>query len=521
MGQFANIINSIIEATVSVGRLEDFLGGDELDLNARTVIVPNEDPQGEPRIGNTVITIKNGEFRWLPNSIKPILQDIDLEVTKGELLAVTGRVASGKSSLLAALLGEMTRSDGSVTIRGDIAYFSQNSWILSANVKDNIVFGHRFDPVFYDKVLDACALRADLAVLPRGHMTEVGEKGMSLSGGQKARIALARACYARADVYLLDDPLSAVDAHVGRHIFDHVIGPNGLLKNKARIFCTNAVQFLPHADQIVMLRRGIILERGTYAEAMVNSTSELYKLITGPGKQTAEENESGLATPAIAETETELGKDDSASVEDSESMQSRGAIRRMSTSTLRRASSVSDRQAKRAALRDLRESSKPKEHSEKGAVKNDVYRQYIFAASKVGVALFLLFISLGQGSSILASYVLRLWARKNSETGETSQIGLYLVAYGIIGISSSVLSLGSQMWVNILEEALSNATAKLSASRRVAPDEVVRFLADGERPTNSSVVGYLWTRYGDGSRHCWSTRCSTSRNVFHDDNLFA
>lgn len=445
MGQFANIINSIIEATVSVGRLEDFLGGDELDLNARTVIVPNEDPQGEPRIGNTVITIKNGEFRWLPNSIKPILQDIDLEVTKGELLAVTGRVASGKSSLLAALLGEMTRSDGSVTIRGDIAYFSQNSWILSANVKDNIVFGHRFDPVFYDKVLDACALRADLAVLPRGHMTEVGEKGMSLSGGQKARIALARACYARADVYLLDDPLSAVDAHVGRHIFDHVIGPNGLLKNKARIFCTNAVQFLPHADQIVMLRRGIILERGTYAEAMVNSTSELYKLITGPGKQTAEENESGLATPAIAETETELGKDDSASVEDSESMQSRGAIRRMSTSTLRRASSVSDRQAKRAALRDLRESSKPKEHSEKGAVKNDVYRQYIFAASKVGVALFLLFISLGQGSSILASYVLRLWARKNSETSETSQIGLYLVAYGIIGISSSVLSLGSQM----------------------------------------------------------------------------
>jgi ABC-type multidrug transport system fused ATPase/permease subunit len=446
MAVFSNIINSIIEAIVSVGRLESFLAGDELDPDARKVILPKDDPQGEARHGDTVVSIKNGEFRWLPTSAEPILQDIDLEVTKGELLAVIGRVGDGKSSLLGAMLGEMTRSDGSVTIRGDIAYYSQTTWILSATVKDNIVFGHRFDPVFYDKVLDACALRADLAVLPQGHMTEVGVKGVSLSGGQKARICLARACYARADIYLLDDPLSAVDAHVGRHIFDHVIGPNGLLKNKARILCTNAVNFLPHTDQIIMLRRGIILERGTYADAMSNSSSELYKLITGLGKQTTKENGSGSATPTIAETETDDEvEDESESVDDSESLKKRKAIRRLSTATMRRASSVSIRQAKREALRDLRESAKPKEHSEKGSVKRDVYKRYIAAASRVGVFLFLLFMSLGQASSILSNYVLRFWARKNGEEGETSQISSYLLAYGVIGVSSSFFSVGSQM----------------------------------------------------------------------------
>jgi ABC-type multidrug transport system fused ATPase/permease subunit len=445
MAVFANIINSVIEAVVSVGRLEDFLSGEELDSNARQVMLPSEDPQSEPRQGDTVVSIKNGEFRWLANSIEPILQDVDLEVTKGELLAVIGRVGDGKSSLLAAMLGEMTRSDGSVTIRGDVAYFSQNAWILSATVKDNIVFGHRFDPVFYDKVLDACALRADLAVLPQGHMTEVGEKGVSLSGGQKARICLARACYARADIYLLDDPLSAVDAHVGRHIFDHVIGPNGLLKNKARILCTNAVHFLPQTDQVIMLRRGIILERGTYADAMTDSSSELYKLITGLGKQSVKESSSGSATPTITQSESDIEDDISESVDDSESIKKRKAIRRLSTATMRRASSVSIGQAKKDALRDLRESAKPKEHSEKGSVKRDVYRRYIAAASRVGVALFFILMVLGQGSSILSNYVLRFWARKNGEAGETAQIGLYLFAFGVIGVSSSIFSVASQM----------------------------------------------------------------------------
>lgn len=443
MAVFANIINSIIEAVVSIGRLEDFLTGEELDPDAREVIF---DPAVEPEVGDELVTIKNGEFRWIKDSPEPTLQDIGLSVKKGELMAVIGRVGDGKSSLLSAILGEMTRSDGKVTIRGDIAYFSQNSWILSATVKDNITFGHRFDPVFYDQVLDACALRADLAVLPQGHMTEVGEKGVSLSGGQKARICLARACYARADIYLLDDPLSAVDAHVGRHIFDRVIGPNGMLKNKARILCTNAVTFLPHTDQIVMVRRGIVLERGHYNTTMSNPNSELYKLITGLGKQSNKsgENSNGTATPTAVDQES----DHEASVIDEPEALEKVALRRRK-SNMRRASSVSIKQAKRDALRDLRESSKPKEHSEKGNVKREVYRKYIAAASRAGVFVFLLFVAIGQGGSILANYVLRWWANENSATGNNEKVSLYLGAYFVIGLAGVLFSVGAVITIKL------------------------------------------------------------------------
>ena len=468
MAVFSQIINSIIEATVSVSRLEDFLAAAELDPNARTVIHPNEDPKGAARAGEVVVEIKNGEFKWQAETVEPILQDIDLLVTKGELLAIVGRVGDGKTSLLGAMLGEMTRTEGSVTVRGDVAYFSQNSWILSATVKDNIIFGHRFDPVFYDQVLDACALRSDLAVLPQGHMTEVGEKGVSLSGGQKARICLARACYARADIYLLDDPLSAVDAHVGRHIFDNVIGPNGILKNKARILCTNAVNVLPEADNIVMVRRGIIVERSTYDNAMADTSSELYKLITGLGKQSAKgsDDSDGSSTPTVVEGETGEGDDfsegEAESIDDAESMHKQQLVRRISTATMRRASSVSIRQAKRDAIRDLRESAKPKEHSEKGNVKRDVYLSYIAAASRIGVFIFLLAMCLGQGASIMANYVLRFWARRNSQTGESSDVGKYLLAYGVVGISASVLNVTSNMVLKLY--------CSLRSSRRLHDD---------------------------------------------------
>ena len=148
-----------------------------------------------------------------------------------------GKVASGKSSLLSAILGEMQKfkNEELININGKIAYVSQQAWIQNDSVKNNILFNSKNDEGFYNEVIKACCLQTDLEMMPAGDETEIGEKGINLSGGQKQRVNLARAVYSNTDVYLLDDPLSAVDANVGKSIFDLVIGPNGILKNKVKL----------------------------------------------------------------------------------------------------------------------------------------------------------------------------------------------------------------------------------------------------------------------------------------------
>ncbi len=138
--------------------------------------------------------------------------------------------------MISAILGEMNKLGGKYYINGSVSYAAQQAWIQNATLKDNILFGNQLDDKKYEKVIDACALVTDLNILPAGDRTEIGEKGINLSGGQKQRISLARAVYNDSDIYLLDDPLSAVDAHVGKHIFDNVIGPNGILYNKVLVY---------------------------------------------------------------------------------------------------------------------------------------------------------------------------------------------------------------------------------------------------------------------------------------------
>ncbi len=139
--------------------------------------------------------------------------------------------------MLNALIGDMNKHEGSLIVDDcKIALSPQYAWIQNATIKDNILFGNEYNEIFYNEVLDACALRDDLNILPAGDLTEIGEKGINLSGGQRQRISLARCVYSRAEIYLLDDTLSAVDSHVAKHIFDHVIGPNGMLKNRVITF---------------------------------------------------------------------------------------------------------------------------------------------------------------------------------------------------------------------------------------------------------------------------------------------
>ncbi|CAM4856859.1 unnamed protein product [Rotaria socialis] len=261
---FPTIINSIIEANVSNKRIQKFLNNEEIDEAA--VIKTAIDSE------HNIIKIENGSFQWSnATNASVILTNINFKVRQGSLVAIVGSVSAGKSSILAAVLGEMCKINGQVTISGTIAYVPQTAWIFNATLKQNILFGKDYDEKLYNEIIDACELRSDFEHLPERDEIEIGEKGINLSGGQKQRVALARALYSDADIYLLDDPLSAVDAHVGAHIFKYVIGPNGLLKNKTRILVTHGVSYLHKCDKIVVVASGEITDHGSYDELMKKS----------------------------------------------------------------------------------------------------------------------------------------------------------------------------------------------------------------------------------------------------------
>lgn len=212
------------------------------------------------------LIIENGSFSW--GDEESTLKNINIEVKKNTLCAIVGTVGSGKSSILQSFLGEMDKISGTVNTVGSIAYVPQQAWIQNATFRENILFGKPYDRRRYNRVINACALKPDIEILSAGDLTEIGEKGINLSGGQKQRISLARAVYNNADIYLLDDPLSAVDSHVGKHIFEEVIGPGGMLANKTRILVTHGITFLPQTDNIYVMKLGEISENGTYQELL-------------------------------------------------------------------------------------------------------------------------------------------------------------------------------------------------------------------------------------------------------------
>lgn len=194
------------------------------------------------------------------------LENINISIGRNELIAVVGGVASGKSSLLAALAGDMRRTKGELKLGASRAFCPQYAWIQNATVKENVIFGKEFKREWYAKVIEACALGPDLEMLPHGDNTEIGERGITVSGGQKQRLNIARAVYFDADIVLLDDPLSAVDAHVGRHLFDNAIC--GLLKDKCRILATHQLHVLSRCDRIIWMEDGHIQAFDSYKNLM-------------------------------------------------------------------------------------------------------------------------------------------------------------------------------------------------------------------------------------------------------------
>jgi len=292
LNSFPWVINGILEAQVSARRLRRYLSCAEIDptwtkslfsstaetQNNATTLVPGTldvtIPNGDDGVfvdedciihktqqrHPMAVVVQSADFTWLNTPEKndtPTLTDISISIPRGSLVAVLGKVGSGKSSLLAALLGEMHRLNGELHIDGDLALVAQTPWIQAATLRDNVLFGSDFDDQRYEEVIKACALDVDIQGMQGNDLAEIGEQGLNLSGGQRARLALARALYQDSDIYLLDDPLSSVDAHVGKWLLQHVICGK-LLSHKTRILCTYNNEAISFANLVLVLENGHI-----------------------------------------------------------------------------------------------------------------------------------------------------------------------------------------------------------------------------------------------------------------------
>ncbi|KPM09730.1 ABC transporter-like protein 15 [Sarcoptes scabiei] len=257
-------------ALVSIDRLNQFLQCSEVEnLLENPGRFPSKiEREQSNTFDKTHLKISNGNFAWNKDDPIPTLSDINIVIESRRLVGIVGGVGSGKSSLMSAILGEMEKLSGKVDIRGRIAYVPQEAWILNDTIRENILLNKKYDAKKYKKVLEACSLEVDLTMFAAGDMTEVGEKGINLSGGQKQRISLARAIYSNSDIYLLDNPLSALDAHVSKHIFDNVIGPKGCLRNKTRVLVTSKLSLLPMMDHIIYMSRGEIKDNGKFDDLL-------------------------------------------------------------------------------------------------------------------------------------------------------------------------------------------------------------------------------------------------------------
>ncbi|KAF9586641.1 Multidrug resistance-associated protein 1 [Lunasporangiospora selenospora] len=321
----AHVTSELMSVIVATKRIQRFLMAEEVDdtdIERTTGLLESVDSDEKRHYSNVVMDVRDGIFAWekegpevetekqrktrekkemkkrkedikqakaegkpvpeLPvpaeKNYGPTLKNINISVERASLTTIVGRVGQGKTSFLNALIGEMYKRQGTVQVKGTIAYVPQQAWIINATLKDNILFGKDYDQEQYDRIVFASGLEPDLKMLPAGDQTEIGERGINLSGGQKQRVSLARAAYQDADIYLLDDPLSAVDAHVDQHLWQNLIGPNGMLKDKTRLLVTHGIHHLSEVDQIVMIKDGEISETGRYQELM-EAKKAFYQLI--------------------------------------------------------------------------------------------------------------------------------------------------------------------------------------------------------------------------------------------------
>uniref|UniRef100_A0A8C7CTM8 ABC-type glutathione-S-conjugate transporter n=1 Tax=Oncorhynchus kisutch TaxID=8019 RepID=A0A8C7CTM8_ONCKI len=421
LSQLPFAMSTTMQAIVSLKRLGKYLCSEEL----------KDDNVAKAPLNGEGVLIDNGMFSWTKEG-PPCLKRINVRVPQGSLVAVVGHVGSGKSSLLSAMLGETEKRSGSVSIKGSVAYVPQQAWIQNATVQDNVTFGREKQKTWYQRVLDACALLPDLEILPAGDSTEIGEKGLNLSGGQKQRVSLARAVYRKADVYLLDDPLSAVDAHVGQHIFDKVIGPKGVLRNKTRVLVTHGMSFLPQADLILVLVDGEITESGSYQELLSRHgafADFIHTFASNDRKESVTETaaQRGRTSFGIINLYWRKGDTNSTNLQGMEPM------------------SEIDEEQVPEDLGKLMEVDKART----GRVRLEMYMEYFKTIGMAFIIPIVFLYAFQQGASLTYNYWLSLWADEPIVNGTQVDTDMKLAVYGALGFAQGIAIFGTTVAISV------------------------------------------------------------------------
>ncbi|KAL8535199.1 hypothetical protein ACS0TY_010996 [Phlomoides rotata] len=260
------LFSMIAQTKVSIDRVQSFL----MEEDHKRLV--------QNHASTAAIDIEAGEYAWQNRDAKkPAIKITEkLRIMKGSKVAICGSVGSGKTSLLCSILGELHKISGSsIKTHGSKAFVLQSAWIQTGTIRDNVLFGKEMNQAFYEDVVEACALNQDIAMWADGDLCIVGERGLNLSGGQKQRIQMARAIYSNSDIYLLDDPFSAVDAHTGAHMFRKCLMQ--LLHNKTVVYVTHQLEFLDASDLVLVMEDGRIVESGKYQDLVSNPDGELMK----------------------------------------------------------------------------------------------------------------------------------------------------------------------------------------------------------------------------------------------------
>ena len=447
----------MVQAKVSLDRVNKYMNMEELPEDA----VEDNTEEGE------AISITDGHFKWGPED-PTVLKDVNLQVKEGSLTAVVGSVGAGKSSLISAMLGELHKESGCVAVNGKIAYVPQQAWIQNSTLKENIIFNLEADEEKYKRVVESCALTTDLAILPAGDQTEIGEKGINLSGGQKQRVSMARAVYSDASLFFLDDPLSAVDSHVGKHIFEKVIGPKGVLGGKTRVLVTHGVTYLPHTDHIIVLKDGRVSEQGSY-EDLVEQKGAFSAFLEEYSTEDAEE---------------EVDKKDQSDSKEKEDPQ-------------KGASEETDTRDEEKNLVKSGSTLIEKEHAETGSVKLDVYLHYMRAVGISGCIAIIFGQILNSAMQFMGPQWMTFWTSNTfGNASETKNRNMYLGVYGGIGLLQSVI---------VMSYTVIRTLSTLNASRQLHKNMLTRVMMSPMSFFDTTPVGRIVNRFGKDVDVCDNT----------------